>query len=102
MIHVIAIITARDGMREKVLESFRAVMPHVQAEEGCVEYTATVDADSVGAFQTMYGENCLVLWEKWENAEALNAHLATPHMAAHFARVKDMIADRAIHVLSPA
>ena len=101
MIHVIAIITAKDGMREQVLEAFRSVIPHVREEAGCLEYTATVDADLIGGFHTLYGKNCVVLWEKWESAEALKAHLATPHMADHFARVRDMIADRAIHVLAP-
>ena len=44
MVHVLAIITAKPGMREKILEAFRANMPAVHAEDGCVEYVPTVDA----------------------------------------------------------
>jgi len=40
--------------------------------------------------------------EKWESAEALKAHAAAPHMAAYGAKVKAMVANRVIHVLSPA
>ena len=34
-VHVLAIITAKTGMRDKVLEAFRANMPAVHAEAGC-------------------------------------------------------------------
>ena len=37
MIHVLAIITAKSGMRDKILEAFHANMPVVHAEKGCVE-----------------------------------------------------------------
>lgn len=40
MIHVVAIITAKPGQREAVLEAFRANVPAVQAEAGCIEYGA--------------------------------------------------------------
>ena len=36
MIHVVAVITAKPGMREKVLEHFRANIPAVKAEDGCI------------------------------------------------------------------
>jgi quinol monooxygenase YgiN len=34
--------------------------------------------------------------------DALKAHVAAPHMAAYAGKVKDMIASRVIHILSPA
>jgi quinol monooxygenase YgiN len=34
--------------------------------------------------------------------DALKAHAAAPHMAAYAGKVKDMIASRVIHILSPA
>jgi hypothetical protein len=37
MLHVIAIITAKPGQREKILEAFRANMPAVHAVDGCIE-----------------------------------------------------------------
>ncbi len=47
-VHVLAIITAKTGMRDKVLEAFRANMPAVHAEAGCIEYGATIDAEGAG------------------------------------------------------
>ncbi|MBX9593618.1 MAG: antibiotic biosynthesis monooxygenase, partial [Roseomonas sp.] len=38
MIHVLAIITTKPGMRDAVLEAFRANRPAVHAEDGCIEY----------------------------------------------------------------
>ncbi len=102
MIHVIALITAKPGQREAILEAFRANMPDVHAEQGCIEYGPVVDADGLGSFQTKIGPDSFMVVEKWESVDALKAHSRAPHMAAYAARVKDLIADRVIHVLSPA
>jgi quinol monooxygenase YgiN len=102
MIHVVAIITAKPGMREAILREFRANMPAVHAEKGCIEYGPTVDTPDMGKFQTQFGSDTFVVVEKWESAHALKAHAGAPHMAAYAARTKDMIASRVIHVLSPA
>jgi len=102
MIHVVAVITAKAGQREKILEAARANIPAVLAEEGCIEYALTVDAEGLGSFQTKFGPDTFVFIEKWRDAQALKAHAAAPHMAAYGAKVKEMIASRVIHVLSPA
>ena len=102
MIHVIAVITAKPGMRDAVLREFRANMPAVHAEQGCVEYAPAIDAEGIGSFQTAFGPDTFVAIEKWESAEALKAHAAAPHMKAYAAKTKDMIASRTLHVLSPA
>ena len=102
MIHVVAIITAKSGQREKVLEIARANIAAVVAEDGCMEYSLTVDAEGLGNFQTKFGPDTFVFIEKWRDAQALKAHAAAPHMAAYGARVKDLIGSRVIHVLSPA
>lgn len=101
-IHVLAIITARPGMRDKILEAFRANVPTVRAEAGCIEYQATVDAAGAGSLQTRFGDDTFVVVEEWESLEALKAHASAPHMAAYAAKVRDMVASRVIHVLSPA
>ena len=101
MIHVVAVITAKPGQREAILQAFRANMPAVHAEKGCIEYGPAVDAEGVGGFQTKFGPDTFVVIEKWENLDALKAHAAAPHMAAYAAKTKEMIASRVIHVLSP-
>ena len=102
MIHVIAVITAKPGQREAILQHFRANVPAVRAEQGCIEYAAAVDADPALAMQTKYGPDTFVAVEKWESMDALKAHAAAPHMAAYAGKVKDMIASRVIHILAPA
>jgi quinol monooxygenase YgiN len=102
MIHVIAIITAKPGQRENILEAAQANIPAVRAEDGCIEYSLTIDAEGLGSFQTKFGPDTFVFIEKWRDALALKAHTAAPHMAAYAAKVKEMIASRVIHVLEPA
>jgi quinol monooxygenase YgiN len=101
MIHVIAVITAQAGKRDAILEAFRANVPAVHAEAGCIEYGATVDVDDFGPMQTKFGPDTFVVIEKWESPEALKAHAAAPHMAAYAAKTRPMIASRTIHILSP-
>ncbi len=101
-VHVVAIITAKTGMRDQVLEAFRANVPAVHAEAGCIEYGANIDAEGVGGLQTKFGDDTFVVVEKWQSLDALKAHAAAPHMAAYAAKTKDMLASRVIHVLSPS
>lgn len=102
MINVLAIITAKPGKRDEVLAAFRANVPAVKAEQGCIEYGAAVDAAGVGGFQTKFGDDAFVVIEKWESLDALKAHAASPHMAAYGAKTKELLASRVIHVLSPS
>jgi len=102
MIHVVAIITIKPGLRETVLAAFRANIPAVLAEDGCIEYGPTVDTDDVGSFQAKIGADAFMVIEKWRDVAALKAHAAAPHMVAYGAKVKDMLAGRIVHVLSPA
>ena len=99
MIHVLAIITTKPGLRADVLAVFNANVPAVHAEAGCIEYGATVDVDGS---DPAFGPDTFVVVEKWESREALTAHSKAPHMAAYSAKTRDLLAKRAVHVLQPA
>ena len=101
MIHVIAVITAKPGKRDEVLKHFRANVPAVRAENGCIEYGAAIDADPALPVQTKYGSDAFVVVEKWESIEARKAHAAAPHMQVYGAKTKELLASRVIHILSP-
>ena len=101
MIHVIAFITTQPGLREKVLTAFNANVPAVLAEDGCIEYGATVDAKDLPPGRNSVGVDTFVAVEKWASLAALQAHAVSPHMKAYGASVKDMVANRVIHVLEP-
>ena len=101
-VSVIAVITTKPGHRETILEAFRANMPAVHAEDGCIEYAPAIDADGMGSFQTPFGKDTFVVIEKWASKEHLMAHAASTHLKEYASKTKDLIADRTIHVLSPA
>ena len=99
MIHVLAIITAKPGLRDNILQAFRANMPAVHAEDGCIEYGPAIDAEG---FPSGFGPDSFVVIEKWESPAALKAHAASSHMAAYATKTREWIDKRVIHVLSPA
>ncbi len=98
MLHVVAIIEARPGQRDALLAAIRDNLAAVRAEHGCLEYGPAVD--HAGSFAPL-GHDAVVVIEKWADIDALKAHGAAPHMAAFGARVKDIVASRAVHVLEP-
>lgn len=99
MIHVLAIITAKPGKRAAVLQAFKANVQAVHAENGCIEYQAVVDVDGA---DPAFGPDTFVVVEKWESLAALKAHAVAPHMAAYGQKTKDLVAKRAVHVLTAA
>lgn len=99
MIHVLAIITAKPGQRGALLQAFKAIVPTVHAEAGCIEYGPVVDVDGA---DPAFGPDTFVVVEKWESLDALKAHAAAPHMAAYGQKTKDLVAKRAVHVLTDA
>ena len=101
MVHVIAVITAKPGKRDAILKEFRANVPNVRAEKGCVEYGPVVDAEPAPPFQTKLGPDAFMVVEKWGSMEELKAHAAAPHMSAYGAKVKDLVASRLVYILTP-
>ena len=99
MIHVLAIITAKPGQRGTLLQAFKAIVPTVHAEEGCIEYGPVVDVDGA---DPAFGSDTFLVVEKWQTLDALKAHSVAPHMKAYGERTKDLVAKRAVHVLTNA
>jgi quinol monooxygenase YgiN len=102
MIHVLAVITAKPGQRDRILEAFRDNVPAVRAEAGCLAYEAVVDVANPASGFAQFGADAFVVVEKWASLEALQAHAVAPHMKAYAGKVKEFTASRAIHVLEPA
>jgi len=101
LVHIVAVIRTKPGLRADVLALFNANVPAVLAEEGCIAYEATVDTENAGPVQTPFGSDTFVVIERWASMEALGAHARSAHMKAYAASTKDMLADRKIHILSP-
>ena len=102
MIQVLAIITAKPGQRDRILEAYRANVDAVRAEQGCIAYEAVIDVRNALPGFAQFGPDSFVVVEQWASLEALQAHAVAPHMKAYAAKVKELTASRAIHVLEPA
>jgi quinol monooxygenase YgiN len=100
MISVVAVLTAKPGEAPALLAAVQANLEAVRAEAGCIEYGPAQDAPFSPA---KFGEDCVIVLEKWASAEALAAHGKAPHMAAFSASIRDILAGRpSIHILAPA
>ncbi len=101
MIYVIATIEVKPGKRDAFLAEFRKLVPKVHAEEGCLEYGPTLDAETDIKVQIPLRENVVTIVEKWESVEALKAHLKAPHMAEYREKVKDLVGGVYLQILKP-
>jgi quinol monooxygenase YgiN len=101
MISVIASIRVKAGRRSEFLQIFKANIPKVRQEKGCVEYFPAVDVNS-GIPPQVLDENMVTIIEKWESLEALGNHLTAPHMLAYREKVKDIVENLSLKVLQEA
>lgn len=72
MIQVIVFYSLKEAFSAQFTAAFKALEPHVRAEEGCLQYEVFVSPVKSTRF-------CLV--EKWLSQEALNNHLKTKQLA---------------------
>ncbi|TFH13226.1 MAG: antibiotic biosynthesis monooxygenase [Lentisphaerales bacterium] len=100
-VSVIASIEVKPGRLAEVLKIMKANVPTVRAEKGCVEYRPTVDA-ATGMPRQVLDANLITLIERWESLAALEAHLATPHMAAYREQVKELVVRVGLKILQNA
>ena len=101
MINVIASIRVKTGRPSDFLKIFKANIPAVRAEKGCIEYFPTIDIDAKLPPQVL-DENIVTILEKWESLEALRHHLKTPHMLAYREQVKNIVENVSLKVLQEA
>jgi quinol monooxygenase YgiN len=101
MINVLAAISVKPGKLAEFLDIFKANVPVVLEEKGCIEYFPAVDVDS-GLPPQVMDENVVTVIEKWESLDALHAHLSAPHMAAYKEKTKDMVEGVVLKVLKKA
>lgn len=101
MIYVIATIEVVAGRREDFLHEFRAVVPKVRQEQGCLEYGPTVDVPTGIAAQGGARDNVVTIVERWTDVAALEAHLLAPHMIDYRGRVRELVVGSRLQILQP-
>ena len=97
-VSVLAAVRVKSGQVEQFLEIFRANVPNVLAEDGCLEYAPSIDVDSGMAAQELAPEGVTIL-ERWESLDALKAHSVAPHMLAYREQVRDIVESVSLKVL---
>jgi len=83
MIIVLAKITSKDGMKDKILGETDTLITATRAEDGCIEYNLYEPVDS---------ENVLLFVEKWEGKEFLEAHIQQDHFIKFGEAIGDYLA----------
>ena len=101
MIHVLASITVKASEHYAFLEILKANVPKVLKEEGCLEYSATVDFPTEVPIQEA-NPNIVTVVEKWETFPHLQAHFTAPHMLDYKAKVEGMVEDVSLKILEDA
>ncbi len=83
MIIVTANITAKPGERDELISKSQNVIESTRQEQGNISYELLASTED---------ENVLLMFEKWESKEALDAHMQTEHFKAFGTAIKDIIA----------
>ena len=81
---VAAYIQAKEGKAEQVKQELAALMPPTHAEPGCISYVLHQSKDDPHLF--LYFEN-------WTSKEALDEHIAKPHVQAFLAKADDLLTE---------
>ena len=103
MIHVLAFVSIKAGMRDKALEVYRVLVPNVMANEpGCLEYAPTVDYD-LGLANQDRNPDMIVVTERWKSIEDFKAHIAGPaHVVEFRAAIKEYLEKTTLKITQDA
>jgi len=101
MIYVIATVEVVSGKQAEFLAEFHRLVPDVLAEQGCRFYGPTVDLPTGHPRQVPQRDHVVTIVESWDSLEDLQAHLVAPHMGPYRERVKSLVVDTQLQILSP-
>ncbi len=101
MITVLASISIKPECIPEFIAIFKANVPNVRKEKGCIEYYPAIDIGSKIPIQKLDG-NIVTIIEKWNTLEDLYVHIKAPHMAAYQEKVKGMVESVSLKILQEA
>lgn len=82
LLTVIAHMTAAPGKEDELRRELTALVEPTAQEDGFVDYDLHESLESPGTFY---------LYENWESAEQLDAHLAAPHLVRFAGMIGDLL-----------
>jgi len=78
---VVALMRAQPGKEDVLRQALLALVDPTRAEDGCIQYDLHEENQQPGHF---------VFFERWTSKEALDRHLASPHMSAILPRFPEL------------
>lgn len=81
-VHVFANVTAQHGKEGELRAALTALVAETKQEPGCVHYMVCEDHKRPGHFH---------IFEVYKNQAAVDAHMASPHLAAAFAKAGPLV-----------
>ncbi|MDQ4115983.1 MAG: antibiotic biosynthesis monooxygenase [Actinomycetota bacterium] len=89
LLTVIAHLKAAPGKEAQLRRELEALVDPTSKEDGYVNYDLHVSTEDDGTFY---------LYENWESAEKLDAHLATPHLERFAGILPDLLDENGITI----
>jgi quinol monooxygenase YgiN len=83
MIIVTAAITGKPGKRDELISKSQDVIKSTRQEQGNISYELLASTED---------EDVLLMFEKWENKEALDTHMQTEYFKAFGSAIEDLVA----------
>ena len=91
-ITVTAILRAKPGKAQDLREELIKVVEPSRREPGCLEYILN---------ESLEDPNTFIFYERWENAEAAQAHLDCEHYKEYRIVTEKFIASRDVYRMQP-
>ncbi len=79
-------MVAKPGQEDSLRQALLACIEPTRKEDGCVQYDLHESTERPGHF---------VFYENWTSREALDRHLATPHLKRLGAQLPGLLAEEA-------
>ncbi len=89
LLTVIAHVRAKPGKQQELRDALIALVEPTRAEQGFVNYDLHQGTEDPDLFY---------LYENWDSAELLDAHLAAPHLVEFAGRVDDLVDDAGLTI----
>lgn len=86
-IHAIATIMAKPEKRDILAAAFREILERVRSKNGCLEYDLANPLQVQATGEKPVNDNEVILIERWQNRETLEAHLADAEYQTWFNEV---------------
>lgn len=88
---VTAILRAKEHKQIDLKQELLKILPYSLAEEGCLEYRL---------HESIEDENTFVFYEVWENENAFQSHIQSPHYKIYRQNIENLIEVRKVYTLN--